>query len=711
MTYFKDIAVNGELDEVVKYLSGFTKSDDNEYSRLMFFEIRKQKYLEALDRGDIAKAVEILKELKRFSEFDDTTVKDLTYLLTLENFRYAKISFKLFKLICSMLLGVLYNLWPSTVCGEKIAWKWTWTTMLEYCKWFVSATLLSFKTGMGNPRQLGKNWNEHLMPTVLFSSLSAIVMLLDKGLSLTKQYSREVMLEKLNNWVLKNPVFHDKLQFPNLDDSRLTTLINQSLNWQHYMCISPKPYPDIKTLFMDHSCEPPNVNCDPSAVTKNIGFFTKEPVIFTSASSSNTRINVGIADGRVQLFPDTRQNGDTQFLPCVKSRVIDESQKYKIWRPIVINQSSGLRALRLQDSLSPEKVVKLMYTHAGSAIIALANNAMHKVWKWQKNEKNLSGKATSAVPPQLWLPSNGIKMSNDIEKINKENALPCFTLTKDDAHLLSASGGMVSLFMMQSFKVEYTVICSAISCCLCRKLMFLFVQLVVKCCPPPPAATCLAFHPKDNNIIAIGMDDSSILVYDIKFAKVKNKLTDHQHKVTGLAFSVVLNVLVSSGADAQLCVWSLDGWEKQASQFLKLANGCVPRTMSPTHVNFHQDQIHVLAVQKTQITVYKAPTLERLEQSFRAGPTGTIIMDAVYSCEGQSIYAALGDGSVAVLNATSLKLKQRIIIGEYVPSNHRSRIYAVAVAAHPSEPNQFALGLSHGGVTVLELTEAEASSS
>ncbi|KAJ0007855.1 hypothetical protein Pint_30139 [Pistacia integerrima] len=502
---------------------------------------------------------------------------------------------------------------------------------------------------------------------------------------LTKQYSREVMLEKLNKWVLKNPVFHDKLQFPNLDDSRLTTLINQSLNWQHYMCISPKPYPDIKTLFMDHSCEPPNVNCDPSAVTKNIGFFTKEPVIFTSASSSNTRINVGIADGRVQLFPDTRQNGDTQFLPCVKSRVIDESQKYRIWQPIVINQSSGLRALRLQDSLSPEKVVKLMYTHSGSAIIALANNAMHKVWKWQKNEKNLSGKATSAVPPQLWLPSNGIKMRNDIEKINKENALPCFTLTKDDAHLLSASGGMeVNVF-----------ICAASG----------------EVLPPPPAATCLAFHPKDNNIIAIGMDDSSILVYDIRFAKVKNKLTDHQHKVTGLAFSVVLNVLVSSGADAQLCVWSLDGWEKQASQFLKLANGCVPRTMSPTHVNFHQDQIHVLAVQRTQITVYKAPTLERLEQSFRTGPTGTIIMDAVYSCEGQSIYAALGDGSVAVLNATSLKLKQRIIIGEYVPSNHRSRIYAVSVAAHPSEPNQFALGLSHGGVTVLELMEAEASSS
>lgn len=40
----------GEWDEVEKYLSGFTKVDDNRYSMKIFFEIRKQKYLEALDR-------------------------------------------------------------------------------------------------------------------------------------------------------------------------------------------------------------------------------------------------------------------------------------------------------------------------------------------------------------------------------------------------------------------------------------------------------------------------------------------------------------------------------------------------------------------------------------------------------------------------------------------------------------------------------------
>lgn len=50
MKYFEEKAQAGEWDEVEKYLSGFTKVDDNRYSMKIFFEIRKQKYLEALDR-------------------------------------------------------------------------------------------------------------------------------------------------------------------------------------------------------------------------------------------------------------------------------------------------------------------------------------------------------------------------------------------------------------------------------------------------------------------------------------------------------------------------------------------------------------------------------------------------------------------------------------------------------------------------------------
>lgn len=48
--YFEEKVHAGEWDEVERYLSGFTKVDDNRYSMKIFFEIRKQKYLEALDR-------------------------------------------------------------------------------------------------------------------------------------------------------------------------------------------------------------------------------------------------------------------------------------------------------------------------------------------------------------------------------------------------------------------------------------------------------------------------------------------------------------------------------------------------------------------------------------------------------------------------------------------------------------------------------------
>lgn len=50
LKYFEELLLEGNWVEVEKYLSGFTKLDDNRYSMKIFFEIRKQKYLEALDR-------------------------------------------------------------------------------------------------------------------------------------------------------------------------------------------------------------------------------------------------------------------------------------------------------------------------------------------------------------------------------------------------------------------------------------------------------------------------------------------------------------------------------------------------------------------------------------------------------------------------------------------------------------------------------------
>ncbi|KAL9289767.1 hypothetical protein ACSQ67_024466 [Phaseolus vulgaris] len=44
------------------------------------------------------------------------------------------------------------------------------------------------------------------------------------------------------------------------------------------------------------------------------------------------------------------------------------------------------------------------------------------------------------------------------------------------------------------------------------------------------STTFLVFHPQDNNIIAIGMDDSSIQIYNVQVDEVKTKLKVHQEE-------------------------------------------------------------------------------------------------------------------------------------------------------------------------------------
>ncbi|CAH8361420.1 unnamed protein product [Eruca vesicaria subsp. sativa] len=218
--YFDEKFLAGEWDEVEKYLSGFTKVDDNRYSMKIFFEIRKQKYLEALDRKDKAKAVEILvQDLRVFSTFNEDLYKEITQLLTLQNFR--------------------------------------------------------------ENDQLSKYGD-------------------------TKT-ARTVMLAEVKKLIEANPLFRDKLTFPTLRSSRLRTLINQrcvsfsiflltinriccwiivhvfscSLNWQHQLCKNPRPNPDIKTLFIDHTCAVPNGPLAPSSVNQPVTTLTK-PTAFPS---------------------------------------------------------------------------------------------------------------------------------------------------------------------------------------------------------------------------------------------------------------------------------------------------------------------------------------------------------------------------------------------------------------------------------------------
>jgi WD40 repeat protein len=45
-------------------------------------------------------------------------------------------------------------------------------------------------------------------------------------------------------------------------------------------------------------------------------------------------------------------------------------------------------------------------------------------------------------------------------------------------------------------------------------------QIMTTFMSPPPAATYLAFHPQDNNIVAVGMNDSTIHIYNVRVDEV-----------------------------------------------------------------------------------------------------------------------------------------------------------------------------------------------
>ncbi|KAJ8527140.1 hypothetical protein K7X08_029617 [Anisodus acutangulus] len=374
-------------------------------------------------------------------------------------------------------------------------------------------------------------------------------------------------------------------------------------------------------------------------------------------------------------------------VPDVKPRIAESMDKIKSWKFSDIADSSQLKTLKLPDPLSASKVLRLLYMNSGLAVLALGSNAIHKLWKWQRNERNPSGKSSAAVAPQLWQPTNGALMSNDVgDAKSAEDAAACIALSKNDSYVMSASGGKVSLFNMMTFKVMTTFM------------------------PPPPAATYLAFHPQDNNVIAVGMEDSTIQIYNVRVDEVKTKLKGHQKRITGLAFSQSLNVLVSSGADAQLCIWSVDGWEKKKARPIQAPPGHQAPLVGETRVQFHNDQSHILVVHESQIGIYDTQ-LECQRSWYPRDSLSAPISSAIYSCDGLLIFTGFCDGSIGIFDADSLRLRCRIAPSAYLSSigsgSGSGVAFPVVIAAHPSDSNQFALGMSDGTVHVIEPSDAE----
>ncbi|URD93243.1 CTLH [Musa troglodytarum] len=394
------------------------------------------------------------------------------------------------------------------------------------------------------------------------------------------------------------------------------------------------------------------------------------------------------------------------------------------WKSSDIVDSAHLKALRLPDSpAAASRVVQLLYTNSGIAVLALGSDGIHKLWTWARVDHNPSGKSNASVAPRLWQPSNGAVMINDATGSNpEEGTCSCMALSNNDSYVISASGGKVSLFSLVASKLMTTLL------------------------SPPPAPTFLAFHPQNNNMIAIGTEDSGVLIYDAQTAAVTANLEGHQKRITGLAFSQSLDVLVSSGADAQLCMWSIDGWEKKMARFVRAPASHAAPLAGDTKVQFHKNHPHLLVVHESQLSIYDgklecmhsvssapglldftftsllvlslAPSdaadghvsfLSRLQWSPRDALAASI-SSATYSCDGLSVHAGFRDGAVGIFEADGLKLRCRIAPSAYLSPSIPGRgavVYPVVIAAHPSAPNQIALGMTDGAVHVLEPSDAD----
>lgn len=54
----------------------------------------------------------------------------------------------------------------------------------------------------------------------------------------------------------------------------------------------------------------------------------------------------------------------------------------------------------------------------------------------------------------------------------------------------------------------------------------------------------------------------------------------------------------------QLCVWSIDGWEKKKSKYIQPPANRSGALVGDTRVQFHNDQTHLLVVHESQLAIY-----------------------------------------------------------------------------------------------------------
>ncbi|XP_057248693.1 topless-related protein 1 isoform X2 [Beta vulgaris subsp. vulgaris] len=361
---------------------------------------------------------------------------------------------------------------------------------------------------------------------------------------------------------------------------------------------------------------------------------------------------------------------DVRLLEVAPTTIGEDNTSHE---PFLLDQHPGLCVRRLSADVKGGKICRMAYTSVGDSVLALTLSGTVLVWKWLRNDTNSMD--NDETIPQIWKLENGFPVMLNTPGSFPDIAVPCLALTKNNSYLISGSGGELSLFNIQTFK---------------RLLTFV---------PSPPQTTAVALYPKDNNIIAIGRSDSTILIYYIPLGKIKYKLEGHSGQIKDLAISTALNTLISSGSDSKICAWDSENWVmKTSTSWTRLTGGA--------KIQFHQDQVHFLVIHDTALAIYEAEKLQCRSQWF-VGEKRSPISCAAFSCDGKMIYACFFDATFFIFDASNFQLSLCISMRLQISSVN---VHPSAITVHPKKAYQFALGLSDGTAAIFELPEPQSES-
>nr|GMD78209.1 protein TPR2-like isoform X2 [Ipomoea batatas] len=159
----------------------------------------------------------------------------------------------------------------------------------------------------------------------------------------------------------------------------------------------------------------------------------------------------------------------------------------------------------------------------------------------------------------------------------------------------------------------------------------------------------------------------------------------------------------------KLCIWNIDGWKrKRQGSYRHLRDTLLP-WLEKARVQFHNDQSHILVVHESHNAIYDTQ-LECLRSWYPRDSLSAPISSAIYSCDGMLVFAGFSDGAIGIFDADSFRLRCQIAASAYISSSIGSSsgsAFPVVIAAHPSDANQFALGMNDGSVNVIEPSDAE----